>query len=89
MSMRASGFFVHGGRMSRRVFLAALAAAVLAAAPVLAATVRFTVIGIDCEACAPPIVKALRGVSGVADAKSIGRRALPRWKFPKGSIAPS
>ena len=52
--------------MSRRVFLAALAAAVLAAGPVLAGTVRFTVIGIDCAACAPPIVKALKGVSGVS-----------------------
>lgn len=33
-----------------------------------ASELRFTVIGIDCEACAPPIVKALRSVPGVRTA---------------------
>jgi copper chaperone CopZ len=70
--------------MSRRVFLAALAAAVLAAAPVLAATVRFTVIGIDCAACAPPIVKALKGVSGVADAKVDWKAGVATVEVPEG-----
>ena len=36
--------------------------------PVLARgdeTLKFTVIGIDCKECAPPIVKALKGIDGV------------------------
>jgi len=70
--------------MSRRVFLAALAAAVLAAAPVLAATVRFTVIGIDCAACAPPIVKALKGVSGVSDTKVDWKAGIATVEVPEG-----
>ena len=41
--------------------------------PVQFTQVRFTVVGIDCEACAPPIVKALRGVPGV-------RKATLDWK---------
>jgi len=31
-------------------------------------TLRFTVIGIDCKECAPPIVKALKGIDGVRNA---------------------
>lgn len=36
---------------------------------VLAATLSFGVVGIDCAACAPPIVKALESVDGVTNAK--------------------
>lgn len=36
---------------------------------VLAATLSFNVVGIDCAACAPPIVKALESVDGVTNAK--------------------
>ena len=70
--------------MSRRVFLAALAAAVLAAVPALADTVRFTVIGIDCAACAPPIVRALKGVSGVADANVDWKAGVATVEVPEG-----
>lgn len=38
------------------------------AAAVSAETFSFTVIGIDCAACAPPIVKALKSVNGVRSA---------------------
>jgi thiol-disulfide isomerase/thioredoxin len=70
--------------MPRRIFLGALAAAVLAAAPVLAETVRFTVIGIDCAACGPPIVKALKGVSGVGDAKVDWKAGVATVEVPEG-----
>jgi len=39
------------------------------AIPVLADTVTFKVVGIDCAACAPPIVRALSGVDGVKNAR--------------------
>ena len=41
------------------------AAALLLAASANASTLQFTVIGIDCKECAPPIVKALEGIGGV------------------------
>ena len=37
------------------------------AAPLVAETFSFKVVGIDCSACAPPLVKALRSVSGVTN----------------------
>jgi copper chaperone CopZ len=70
--------------MSRRIFLAAVAAAALAAAPMVAASLRFTVIGMDCEACAPPIVKALKGVSGVSDAKVDWAAGVATVEVPEG-----
>jgi copper chaperone CopZ len=70
--------------MSRRVLLAALAAGVLATAPAMASTVRFTVIGIDCAACAPPIVKALKGVAGVGDAKVDWKAGVATVEVPEG-----
>jgi copper chaperone CopZ len=39
------------------------------AAPLFAEQLKFTVVGIDCEACSKPIIKALAGVPGVANAK--------------------
>jgi copper chaperone CopZ len=47
------------------ITLLALAAAASAAAD----TFTFKVVGIDCAACGPPIVKALKGVDGVKNAK--------------------
>jgi copper chaperone CopZ len=38
------------------------------ATPATAESLRFTVVGIDCAACAPPIRKALNAVPGVANA---------------------
>jgi copper chaperone CopZ len=40
----------------------------LSAAPATADSLQFTVVGIDCAACAAPIRKALNGVPGVANA---------------------
>ncbi|HZI65948.1 MAG TPA: hypothetical protein VFF17_05225, partial [Thermoanaerobaculia bacterium] len=54
--------------MKKRLFLAGILAFVvlLSGTPAVAdQTLRFTVIGIDCKECAPPIVKALRDVPGV------------------------
>jgi thiol-disulfide isomerase/thioredoxin len=70
--------------MFRRVIVSALAAAVLAVAPAVAGTVRFTVIGIDCAACAPPILKALKGVSGVTDVKLDWKAGVATVEVPEG-----
>jgi len=55
--------------VKKRLFLAGILAFVvllLSGTPAVAdQTLRFTVIGIDCKECAPPIVKALRDVPGV------------------------
>jgi len=64
--------------------MTAIVAAVLAAAPALAETVRFTVIGIDCAACAPPIVKALKGVAGVSDPKVDWKAGVATVEVPAG-----
>ena len=64
--------------------MAALAVAALAAAPALGGTLRFTVIGIDCAACAPPIVKALKGVSGVTDVKLDWKAGVATVEVPEG-----
>jgi copper chaperone CopZ/thiol-disulfide isomerase/thioredoxin len=42
-------------------------------------TFRFTVIGIDCKECAPPIVKALKGIDGV-------RNPTLDWKAGTASV---
>ena len=64
--------------------MAALAAAILASAPALADTLRFTVIGIDCAQCAPPIVKALKGVAGVSGAKVDWKAGVATVEVPQG-----
>ncbi|HVE65612.1 MAG TPA: thioredoxin domain-containing protein [Thermoanaerobaculia bacterium] len=51
--------------MKHKLALAVFAALFLYRAPATAEQLRFTVIGIDCKECAPPIVKALRDVPGV------------------------
>lgn len=53
-------------RLSLAGFLAAFL--FLSGASASAEQLRFTVIGIDCKECAPPIVKALRDVPGVRNA---------------------
>ena len=40
---------------------------------------KFTVVGIDCKECAPPILKALNGVSGARNAKL-------DWKTGEASV---
>jgi copper chaperone CopZ/thiol-disulfide isomerase/thioredoxin len=53
-------------RMNKTFRSLSLSAAVaLPAAAAAASTLQFTVIGIDCKECAPPIVKALKGIDGV------------------------
>jgi copper chaperone CopZ len=54
-------------RMNRIGIVTLLALAV--AANATAETLTFKVVGIDCAACAPPIVKALKSVEGVKSAK--------------------
>jgi copper chaperone CopZ len=56
----------------------------LVAAPAVAETLRFTVIGIDCAACAPPIVKALKGVSGVSNSKLDWTAGIATVEVPEG-----
>ena len=56
---------------SRRTLLAlalALAAVIVAAPATAASPLQFTVVGIDCAACAAPIRKALNTVPGVSNA---------------------
>lgn len=45
-------------------------------------TLKFTVIGIDCKECAPPIVKALKGIDGV-------RNATLDWKAGVATVETS
>jgi copper chaperone CopZ/thiol-disulfide isomerase/thioredoxin len=55
------------------------------AAPASAAeTFQFTVLGIDCKECAPPIVKALNGIKGVQNAKLDWRAGLATVEIPEG-----
>ena len=49
-----------------------------------AAELRFTVVGIDCEACAPPILKTLQSVPGVTNAKLDWKAATATVQVPDG-----
>ncbi|HXM78709.1 MAG TPA: cation transporter [Thermoanaerobaculia bacterium] len=66
---------------SRGLLLAAilLPAAVLGTEPL-----KFTVVGIDCEACAPPILKALKSVPGVREARLDWKAAVATVDVPEG-----
>ena len=70
--------------MSRKFLLPAVLVTVLAAAPAVAETLRFTVIGIDCAACAPPIERALKGVSGVRSVKLDWKAGVATVEVPEG-----
>ena len=60
-------------------------ALLLLAVPALAAeTLRFTVIGIDCEACAPPIVKALKQIDGVENVTLDWKKGVATVAVPDG-----
>jgi copper chaperone CopZ/thiol-disulfide isomerase/thioredoxin len=63
------------------LFLALLLLTALAAAD---QTLRFTVLGIDCEACAPPIRKALNEVSGVHNAQVDWKAGTASVEIPEG-----
>jgi copper chaperone CopZ/thiol-disulfide isomerase/thioredoxin len=49
-----------------------------------AETLRFTVIGIDCEACAPPIVKALKAIDGVRNVNLDWKAGVASVEIPDG-----
>jgi copper chaperone CopZ len=66
--------------MKRLLILAALALAL----PLTADTITFKVIGIDCAACAPPIVRALNGVDGVKSAKVDAKAKTATVEVPAG-----
>jgi copper chaperone CopZ len=65
-----------------RIFLAALCFFTALAAS--AETFSFTVIGIDCAACAPPIVKALNGVDGVTNPRIDTKKSIATVDIPAG-----
>jgi copper chaperone CopZ len=54
----------------------------LATLPLAADTLTFKVVGIDCPACAPPIVKALASVEGVTNAKVDAKRSTATVDVP-------
>lgn len=49
-----------------------------------AETFQFTVLGIDCKECAPPIIKALQGIRGVRDAKLDWKAGVATVEIPDG-----
>lgn len=63
----------------RRVLTAIAAFAALAGTIQAEERLTFIVVGIDCEACAPPILRALKGVSGV-------RSASLDWKAGRATV---
>jgi thiol-disulfide isomerase/thioredoxin len=44
----------------------------------------FTVVGIDCEACAPPILRALKGVSGIRNPGLDWKAGVATVEVPEG-----
>ena len=70
--------------MSKVLSLVVLAGAFLVAAPCAAETFQFTVIGIDCKDCAPPILKALRAVPGVGGVKLDWKAGVAVVEIPDG-----
>ncbi|HEV8609267.1 MAG TPA: thioredoxin domain-containing protein [Thermoanaerobaculia bacterium] len=66
------------------VFLSLSAAVVLFAAAAAASELKFTVIGIDCKECAPPIVKALKGIEGVRSVALDWKAGVATVEIPDG-----
>jgi copper chaperone CopZ len=56
----------------------------IASASVFADTITFKVVGIDCAACGPPIVKALDAVDGVKNAKVDVKASIATVDVPSG-----
>ena len=67
-----------------RTALVSLLLAGLPLASRAAEPVTFTVVGIDCEACAPPIVRALKAVPGVRDPKVDWKAGTATVSLPDG-----
>jgi copper chaperone CopZ len=49
-----------------------------------ASSLAFTVIGIDCKECAPPIVKALEGIGGVENVTLDWKKGVATVEVPDG-----
>jgi thiol-disulfide isomerase/thioredoxin len=65
-----------------RMLFAALS--LLFASALSAETFSFTVIGIDCAACAPPIVKTLQSVAGVTNPRVDTKKSIATVDIPPG-----
>ena len=61
----------------------ALALLVFARAGCADQRLTFTVVGIDCEACAPPILRALKGVSGIRNASLDWKAGVATVEVPE------
>lgn len=68
----------------RKIVLVALLALSLVPAILRAETFTFTVVGIDCEHCVPPLLKALRAVPGVGSPAVEWKRGEVRVEIPEG-----
>lgn len=64
--------------------LAALAVFTMTTMAASAAPYTFKVVGIDCDACAPPIVRALSAVDGVKSAKVDAKKGTATVDVPEG-----
>ncbi len=49
-----------------------------------ASSLQFTVIGIDCKECAPPIVQALKGIDGVENVTLDWKKGVATVEIPDG-----
>ena len=72
--------------MKRALVTLCLSAAVvlLAVSAAAASELKFTVIGIDCKECAPPIVKALKGIEGVRNVALDWKAGVATVDVPDG-----
>ena len=70
--------------IARQIFIG-VALALLAPSYAVSADQKltFTVVGIDCEACAPPILRALKGVSGIRNASLDWKAGLATVEVPE------
>lgn len=71
-------------RKPLRSFGLGVAVALLAAVAAADSTLQFTVIGIDCKECAPPIVKALEGIDGVENVALDWKKGVATVEIPDG-----
>ena len=65
-------------------FVIGLLAALASSFAIAAEPLRFTVVGIDCEACGPPIVRALKAVPGVKNPKVDWKAGSASVEVPDG-----
>jgi len=69
---------------SRRILILFLVAVWIASTLPAAERLTFTVVGIDCQACAPPILRALKAVPGVKDPRLDWKAGLASVDVPEG-----